>query len=144
MITFVNLFIVVVRIFADMIERFKSLLENLNLAPSEFADRIGVQRSSISHILSGRNKPSIDFLEKILVAFPETDVNYLITGKKRFIESAIKDDSLSERDSSEKDLITGINKDEKKIPVPDVEGPVEKIIIVYRNNTFRILLPSSE
>jgi len=127
-----------------MIERFKSLLENLHLSPSESADRIGVQRSSISHILSGRNKPSIDFLEKILVAFPETDVNYLITGKKVFSESVIKEPAFSVQDD-QKGLNSAVNINyEKKIPVPDLKEPVEKIILVYKNNTFRILDPSGE
>jgi len=127
-----------------MIERFKSLLESLHLSPSEFADRIGVQRSSISHILSGRNKPSVDFLEKILAVFPDTDVNYLITGRKRIIESLNLKPSPPDRGSSEKDLIVEINKEAEKIPVPDLKEPVEKIILIYRNDTFRILHPSGE
>ena len=127
-----------------MIERFKSLLENLHLSPSEFADRIGVQRSSISHILSGRNKPSIDFLEKILVAFPETDVNYLITGKKIFSEPVIKEPAFSLQADQKGLNSAAIINDEKKIPVPELKEPVEKIILVYKNNTFRILDPSGE
>ena len=64
-----------------MIDRFKLLLEQLQLSPSEFADKIGMQRSSVSHVLSGRNKPSIDFLEKILNVFPDIDTTWLITGR---------------------------------------------------------------
>jgi transcriptional regulator with XRE-family HTH domain len=127
-----------------MIDRFKSLLENLHLSPSEFADRIGVQRSSMSHILSGRNKPSVDFLEKILTVFPETDVNYLITGKKRSNEPLKMDLSLHEREFSEKASKEEAKKEDENIPVPDLKEPVEKIIIIYKNNTFRILNPSGE
>jgi transcriptional regulator with XRE-family HTH domain len=52
-----------------------------NLNSSGFADKIGVQRSSLSHILSGRNKPSLDFLEKTLAAFPRVNGDWLITGQ---------------------------------------------------------------
>jgi len=53
-----------------------------NLTASSFADRIGVQRSSISHIMSGRNKPSLDFIEKTLISFPRVDAGWLVLGKQ--------------------------------------------------------------
>jgi transcriptional regulator with XRE-family HTH domain len=46
-----------------------------------FADKIGVQRSSLSHLLSGRNKPSLDFILKILDVFPDVDLYWMINGK---------------------------------------------------------------
>ena len=58
-----------------------SLLETYGLNASQFAGRIGVPRSSISHLLSGRNKPSLDFILKILNAFPELSFEGLVTGK---------------------------------------------------------------
>lgn len=127
-----------------MTDRFKILLEKLKLTPSEFADRIGVQRSSISHILSGRNKPSIDFLEKTLEAFPEVDVKWLITGKeppekinKPVLPAASIPEMLVE------DHARPAMK-ENKTPALQNTEPVEKIIIVYRDNTFRILSPSED
>ena len=60
--------------------RLKSWMEKKGLKPSVFADIIGVNRATISHILSGRNKPSIDFLEKLLHVYPELNANWLITG----------------------------------------------------------------
>lgn len=50
------------------------------LKPSELADKISVNRATVSHILSGRNKPSIDFLQKLLNNYPELNSNWLITG----------------------------------------------------------------
>ena len=50
------------------------------LKSSKLADIIGVNRATISHILSGRNKPSIDFLQKLLSAYPNINANWLITG----------------------------------------------------------------
>ena len=50
------------------------------LSPSQFADKLGVQRSGVSHLLSGRNKPSFEFINKMLVAFPKINPDWLITG----------------------------------------------------------------
>lgn len=60
-------------------ERLKQLISAKGLTPAKFADMIGVQRSGISHILSGRNKPSLDVLNKILVNFPDISGDWLIT-----------------------------------------------------------------
>jgi transcriptional regulator with XRE-family HTH domain len=65
----------------DFTERIKKILEHHALTASLFADKIGVQRSSISHILSGRNKPSLDFILKITTAFPDVDIYWLLNGK---------------------------------------------------------------
>jgi len=63
-----------------MYERLKSWMESEGLLPSKLADIIGVNRATISHILSGRNKPSIDFLEKLLSSYPNINANWLISG----------------------------------------------------------------
>jgi transcriptional regulator with XRE-family HTH domain len=63
-----------------MHDRLKSWMEKEGLKSSAFADIIGVNRATISHILSGRNKPSIDFLEKLLNAYPNINANWLISG----------------------------------------------------------------
>lgn len=63
-----------------MIKRIKSLISVKNLSSSQFADLLGVQRSSISHILSGRNKPSLDFILKISEHFPTVSLVWLLKG----------------------------------------------------------------
>ena len=60
--------------------RIKKWLDINNQKASELANNIGVSRATISHIISGRNKPSIDFLEKLLNVYPEINANWLITG----------------------------------------------------------------
>ena len=55
-------------------------MESEGLKSSALADSIGVNRATISHILSGRNKPSIDFLEKLLNVYPNINANWLISG----------------------------------------------------------------
>jgi len=51
-----------------------------NLTATKFADEIGVQRSSISHILSGRNNPSFEFIQKILSRYKQINAEWLLTG----------------------------------------------------------------
>ena len=69
-----------------MKERLIQLLDLEQLSPSKFADIIGVQRSSISHVISGRNKPSFDFLQKTLKAFPGLNASWLMLGEGTMYE----------------------------------------------------------
>ena len=64
-----------------MRERLQEILDTENLTPSRFAELIGVQRSSVSHILSGRNRPGLDFLQKVLIHFEHISPDWLISGK---------------------------------------------------------------
>ncbi len=64
-----------------MVNRILQILKQKNLTASKFADEIGVQRSSISHILSERNKPSLELIQKILNTYPEISSEWLLTGK---------------------------------------------------------------
>ena len=63
-----------------MEERLKLFLAMEGLSPSQFADKLGVQRSGVSHLLSGRNKPSFEFISKMLVAYPKLNPDWLIMG----------------------------------------------------------------
>ncbi len=65
----------------DINERVRMVINSQNLTASAFADKIGVQRSNVSHVLSGRNKPSFEFIEKLLNAFPNVSSDWLIMGK---------------------------------------------------------------
>ena len=66
----------------EIIERIQKLMEEQQLNASAFAEKIGVQRSSISHLLSGRNKPSLDLLVKIESNFEEVSFEWLLKGDK--------------------------------------------------------------
>ena len=61
-------------------DRIELLMKCYELSPSQFADRTGIQRASVSHILSGRNKPSLEVMLKIFDAFPGIDMKWLMTG----------------------------------------------------------------
>ncbi|MDR1974918.1 MAG: helix-turn-helix domain-containing protein [Bacteroidales bacterium] len=64
-----------------MQKRIELILETENLTVSQFSDRIGIQRSGMSHILVGRNKPSLDFVMKVLQSFPDLNTDWLLFGK---------------------------------------------------------------
>lgn len=69
-----------------MKERLLQLLDLEQISPSKFADIIGVQRSSVSHVISGRNNPSYDFLQKTLKAFPGLNASWLMLGEGTMYE----------------------------------------------------------
>ncbi|WP_462318096.1 helix-turn-helix transcriptional regulator [Marinilabilia sp.] len=63
-----------------MQERLQEILKRERLTPARFAELVGVQRSSVSHILSGRNKPSLEFLRKIMASLEHISPDWLISG----------------------------------------------------------------
>lgn len=63
-----------------MLDRIKRFIETQNITASGFANVIGVQRSSVSHILSGRNKPSLDFVLKLKEHYPDLNLDWLLFG----------------------------------------------------------------
>lgn len=130
-----------------MIERILELMKNKNLTPSQFADEIGIQRSGISHLISGRNKPSLEFIMKVLKRFPDVKAEYLLYGVS---ESAIE---IPEKSGNEKEIIPKVpatifdqpeiveNKPEPKIQRQvkreRTERKIERIVIFYDDKTFR-------
>jgi len=116
-------------------ERISKVIEYSKLSSSEFADEIDVQRSSISHITSGRNKPSLEFIIKIKSRFPEILWDWLVNGDGEMLKSDLPEsEHIPESEHSEEktkttslpDLFTMINEDEdfgseeeksKEIPV---------------------------
>ena len=57
------------------------ILRAKNITARQFAEEIGIQPSGMSHILGGRNNPSLDFAVKVLKRYPEIDANWLLLGK---------------------------------------------------------------
>jgi transcriptional regulator with XRE-family HTH domain len=71
----------------DFVKRLETIFDYYGLTASSFADKINVQRSSISHLLSGRNKPSLDFILKVIERFPDVELLWLLNGKGNFPKS---------------------------------------------------------
>jgi len=95
-------------------ERITKVLEYSGFSASEFADEIDVQRSSISHIISGRNKPSLEFVTKIKNRFPELSWDWIIlgTGEMKQTDSPFPI-SQKQEENSTPDLFTLIDEDYK-------------------------------
>ncbi|OON69349.1 helix-turn-helix domain-containing protein [Hymenobacter sp. CRA2] len=70
-----------------MLDRIRQLIQTRQLSPTQFADAIGVARPIISHILSGRNKPSLEVVQRIIAAFPDVAMPWLLTGQGPMLAS---------------------------------------------------------
>ncbi len=112
----------------DFIKRLQKIIGYYNLSASAFADNVGVPRSSISHILSGRNKPSLEFVMKILSGFPDVDLYWLLNGKGNF-------PSLEKSNSKKK-----IEQTEAPLPPPyqNISNQeIDRVIIFYKDGSFK-------
>ena len=69
-----------------MVDRIKQVMEHYEETPAGFAEKIGVNRSNLTHVFSGRNQPSLDFAKKVLTAFPEVSTEWLIMGVGKMIK----------------------------------------------------------
>lgn len=69
-----------------MVDRIKQVMEYEQMSPTAFADKININRSSLTHIFSGRNQPSLDIAKKILIAFPEISTEWLIMGMGNMVQ----------------------------------------------------------
>jgi len=136
-----------------MIERILEILKIKNLSPAQFADLIGVQRSSISHLISGRNKPSLEFIQRILKTFPEINTEWMFSGKGPVMngENYIQEEVTPPMDLFQPEQVTREKSIEPKKTEPekvqkkkwvDPDGKkIEKIVYFYKDNTFREYLP---
>lgn len=116
----------------EIVHRIQTVMNENELSASSFADRIGVQRSSISHILSGRNKPSLDFLAKIEASFEEVSFSWLLKGDgnsgniSHSTPTPIKIHSASEKEIISVPKIASLIKNEEPI----------KIVHYYADGSF--------
>jgi transcriptional regulator with XRE-family HTH domain len=118
-----------------------------SLNAADLADKIGVQRSNLSHILNGRNLPSSQFIEKLLNFFPELDAGWLITGKGNMIRAFETVTPIEEEKNSikeNKNVIQPVKDTPKSIPREVVNSQkVEKIVFFYTDKSFTVYNPES-
>ncbi|KAF5076124.1 hypothetical protein DSECCO2_164350 [anaerobic digester metagenome] len=122
--------------------RLQVIFEREGISASIFADKIGVQRSAISHILSGRNKPGFDLLQKIIAKFPTINTEWLITGlgdpykqPVKQIQTTLFDPPTTQRQSVE---VTSVNSSSSQ---PAGNRTIERIVIFYSDKTFETYNP---
>lgn len=118
-------------------KRLQKILDYYDLSAASFADGIKVNRSSISHILSGRNKPSLDFVLKVIFSYPEVDLYWLLNGKGSFPKQPVSENKKEEipfTNELHKPIKKEITKEEKTT----AERKVNKIILLYEDGTFEV------
>jgi len=91
--------------FSDMKERIRLFLEKENKTSSQFAEEIGIQPSGVSHVLSGRNKPSLDFILKMLNKYEDLNSDWLLFGKGEMYKSEDKPTLLFENETETENKI---------------------------------------
>jgi transcriptional regulator with XRE-family HTH domain len=114
----------------ELPERIATIMKVNQHTPASFADVLGVQRSSISHVLNGRNKPSMDFIQKILENFPRVDAKWLITGLEPQAVSEAKEES--KKVDTIKEITSSVSASAKKTN----QRQIERIVIFYTDRTF--------
>ena len=141
-------------------DRLAHILRAKNLTASQFAELMEIQPSNVSHLLNGRNKPSLDFLMKLKEIFPEYSFDWIIMGKKPITineanpvvndNQEIKfDDDIEARVIEFDDIDEHINEQKPSISSNIIENQtnitskkeIEKILIIYSDKTFEIINP---
>lgn len=139
-----------------MKDRIAHIIRAKNLTAAEFALRLGIQPSNISHLLSGRNNPSLDFVKKLKETFPEYCLDWIIFGRGPITESEpmmghtpaaqvlaapVNDNSIGS--NVEGTLFDQPQEEEVPLPLPKPSPTValKQIIFVYEDNTFEQIAP---
>ena len=150
----------------DFVKRLEKILEYYSLSASAFADIVGIQRSGVSHLMSGRNKPSLDLVMKISDSFPEVDLYWLLNGKGTFPKSdatianptpapALPKTPPAENSKHEKilapDLFSTSHTDVQSEDITEhfdkpqniLKGDIERIVVFYKNGIFKSYMPEN-
>lgn len=142
----------------DFVNRLTQLLEYFEHTASSFSDIIGVQRSSLSHLLSGRNKPSLDLIMKIHESFPEVNLYWLLKGELPFLyDEEIKKNTVQKQEETsdlrkvESTMYNENTKEKTKKKEQEIlqsnseigsSNPIEQIVVFYKNGTFKNFNPT--
>lgn len=130
-------------------KRLEKIMEHYNMTATNLADEVGFNRSSISHLLSGRNKPSLEFVMKLLEKFPELTLEWLVNGKGSFMPSDEKPAPSPPNTSGKTaDLFSQMEEEPRSTygsrpavksndTVDDKGKVIERIVIFYSDGTFR-------
>ncbi len=138
-----------------MNRRLQQFLSVENITQSQLADNLGVARASVSHILSGRNKPGFEFIESMARHYPALNLDWFVTGKGRMFKDAYRDEaSISEslpapeEEFSAPETVPETLFSENNPPVTsqntnfEAAAPqrsIERIVVFYTDGTFQEL-----
>jgi len=133
---------------AEFAKRLQKILEYYGLSATSFSEKIDFNRSTISHLLSGRNKPSLEFVMKVLQQFPEVQLYWLLNGTGNFPSTP------SEKSTASSSKLLSTLATEVGNPPIDVgleksaseresnadlknSAEIERIIIFYKDGSFK-------
>jgi len=131
---------------SDFTKRLEKILEYYALSAAAFAEEVDFNRSTISHLLSGRNKPSLEFVMKLYQKFPEVDMDWLLFGKGTFpstseniIEPKNENQKKSVSEEKSPDLFSQKNVGTKSTePSYQNNREIERIVIFYKDGSFNV------
>jgi predicted transcriptional regulator len=122
-------------------KRLKIITDYYDISAAILADKMDVPRSSISHILSGRNKPSLDFVLKILNAFPEVDLYWLLNGIGTFPKNEVTTKNINITPIPSENKIEKQIKSDNTVASNTEESIIERIVVFYKDGTFKNYMP---
>ena len=127
------------------ISRLNEIMVNNNLNSASFAEQIGVQRSSVSHVMSKRNKPSLDFILKIVNSFEEVTLDWLLFDNNLNPSPSSKSDSKFVNSKIDSDLKKSLNVMTNKQSPMEIKtnSDVVQIIQIYKDGSFLTFSPKS-
>lgn len=124
-------------------ERLKKVMEHYAMTAANLAAKIEVQRSSISHILSGRNKPSLEFVMKVLKEFPEVELYWLLNGTGTFPKEVESPTPTVSSASGHAEKSNDSNKSVMPLKMAALQDSreIERIVIFYKDGSFKDYRP---
>ncbi len=138
----------------EMKDRIAHIIRAKNMTAAEFAIRLGIQPSNVSHLLSGRNNPSLDFVRKLKETFPEYNLDWIIFGKgpmtvsEPFETYSPLPESRSNESQDHVDSVDTMGETAfvSKEPLEEMQhafasSGLKQMIMVYSDHTFEVLSP---
>ena len=126
-------------------KRLQNLMDFHEISAAGLADKIGVQRSSISHLLSGRNNPSLDFVLRVLDNYPEIQFDWLVKGEGKLeIDSSAENENNTTPTLFDQEL--GVEKEKnnlnseqsESISIKSKDKSLDKILLLYTDGSFDV------
>ncbi len=125
----------------EFAKRLEKILEYYSISATAFSDEIEVNRSTISHLLSGRNKPSLDFVLKVIQHYPEVELYWLLNGKGSFPSSKSTSEEIKEisveRSATKQNVIASTEITSEKPIIPIQDSDIDRIVIFYKDGSFK-------
>jgi len=126
-------------------KRLKDLMTYYEISAAGLADRIGVQRSSVSHLLSGRNNPSLDFIIKVLDNYPQTSFDWLVKGIGSLSASTTSHEEDKAASTLFDDNLAAKKLEKRPKELQELQNlkikqgkSIEKVLLFYADGSFEV------